>query len=49
MVEVCNLMRIGRWSVLRVVSMCQLVEVTNEEDTNGTSGELCAALIGTLV
>ena len=47
MVEVCNLMRIGRLSELSVVSVCQLVVVTTENYTNVTSNELSAALLVT--
>ena len=34
-----KLMRIGRWSVHRFASVCQLVEVIREADANETSGE----------
>ena len=37
-------MGIGRWSELRAVRVCQLVE-----DANKTSGDLGAALLDTLV
>ena len=42
-------MRIGRWSVLRVDSICQEHEVMRDDDANETSGELSSALGGTLV
>ena len=32
-------MRIARWSEIRFVFVCQLVEVITEADTNETSGE----------
>ena len=42
-------MRIGRWSELRVDSVCQEHEVMRDADANETSGELGSALGGTLV
>ena len=42
-------MRICRWSQLRFVFVCQLVEVIREADTNETSEELGLALPGNLV
>ena len=47
-VEVCNLIKIGRWPELRVVIMCHLAEVTKDDD-NKTSVELNAELLGALV
>ena len=47
--SICKLMRIGRWSELRFVFVCQLVEVIREADANETSGELGLALPGNLV
>ncbi len=42
-------MRIGRWSEPRVVFVNQVDEVIREADANETSGELGAALLGSLV
>ena len=42
-------MRIGRWSELRVDSICQEHEVMRDADANETSGELGSVLGGTLV
>ena len=39
-------MGIGRWSELRVDSVCQKHEVMREADANETSGELGSALGG---
>ena len=47
--SICKLMRIGRWSELRFVFVCQLVEVIREVDANETSGEDGLALAGSLV
>ena len=47
--SICKLMRIGRWSEPRFVSVCQLVEVIREADAIETSGELGLALPGNLV
>ena len=44
-----KIMRIGRWSESRFVFVCQLVEVIENADANGTSGEDGLALIGSLV
>ena len=48
-VFICNLMRIGRWSELRVVMVCQEPEVMREVDANETSGELGSVFGGTFV
>ena len=42
-------MRIGRWSVLSVDSVCHEHEVMRDTDANETSGELGSAFGGTLV
>ena len=42
-------MRIGRWSELRVDSVCQVHEVMRDADANETSGELGSAFGGTFV
>ena len=42
-------MRIVRWSVPRLLFLCQLVEVIREADANETSRELGFALPGNLV
>ena len=49
MVDVCNIMRIVKWSVPRAISMCQLVRVTIRDNDNATSGKLGAAWLSTLV
>ena len=43
MAVVCNLIRMGRWSELMVVSVCHSDEVMREVDANDTSGELRSA------
>ena len=47
--SICKLIRIGRWSELRFVFVCQLVEVIREADANETSGEDGLALPSNLV
>ena len=42
-------MRIGRWSVLSVDSVCQEHEVMRDADANETSGELGSVFGGTLM
>ena len=42
-------MRIGKWSELKFIFVCQLVEVIREADANETSGEDGLALPGSLV
>ena len=49
MAVVCNLIRMGRWSELMVVCVCQSDEVMREADANETSGELGLAFPGSLV
>ena len=48
-VFICNLVRIGRWSELSVLMVCQEYEVKREVDANETSGEFSSAFGGTLV
>ena len=48
-VFICNLMRIGRWSELSIVRVCQEHEVMREVEANETSGKLGFAFGGTLV
>ena len=48
-VFICNLMRTGRWSELRVDRVCQEHAVMREYDVNETSGKLGSAFRGTLV
>ena len=42
-------MRIGRWSELRIISVCQEHEVMRDADANETSGELGSTFGGSLV
>ena len=49
MFEFCNRMRIGIWSKLRVVGLCQLVDVTRKDDAIETCGEIGTAFLNTLV
>ena len=49
MAVVCNPIRIGRWSDLVVVCVCNSDEVMRVADANDTSGELGSALPGSLV
>ena len=49
MKSICNLMRIGRWSLPMVVFICQLVKVIRETGANETSDENELALLGSLV
>ena len=49
MAVVCNPIRMGRWSELMVVCVCQSDEVMREADANETSGELGLAFPGSLV
>ena len=44
-----KLMRIGRWSVPRLVFVCQLVIVIREADANETYGEDGLTLLGSFV
>ena len=49
MAVVCNPIRMGRWSELMVVYVCQSDEVMREADANETSGELGLAFPESLV
>ena len=49
MAVVWNPIRMGRWSELMVVCVCQSDEVMREADDNGTSGELGSEFPGSLV
>ena len=46
MADVCNPIRMARWSELMVVCVCHADEVMREADANDTSGELGSALPG---